>query len=223
MDIAIIFICILLIPCILYIIISSIYSKYSDVNNKIKLSGFEVARKILDSHGLEKVYIVEIKSNLNDHYDYDHKVLRLSSDVFHGETLTAAVVAAKIASYAVQDKEGYSFMKFRSVVNKIMTFVNYIAYILFVTGLALQDVSILEMANYFIVFVLLFHLVTLPVEYDACNRAKKDLTKCDILSKKEIEEVDNVFKVLPYTFIMSIVTCISTLVNELMYNIQRSG
>ena len=223
MNIAIVFICILLIPCILFTIINTTYNKYYDVNNKKKLSGFEVARAILDNHGLDKVYIVEIKSNMSDHYDYDHKVLRLSSDVFHGESLTSAVVAARIASYAVQDKDGYTFMKVRSLINKIVTFVNYIAYILFVIGLLLQDISILEASNYFIAIVLLFHIVTLPVEFDACNRAKKDLTKNDILTKKEMEEVESIFKVSPYTFIMSIITCISTLVSEIMYNIQRRG
>lgn len=223
MDIAIVFLCILLVPCILFIIINTVYNKYKDVDNKKKLSGFEVAREILDSHGLDKIYIVEVKSNLSDHYDYDHKVLRLSSDVFHGETLTAAAVAARIANYAVQDKEGFSLMKFRSFLNKIITFVNYAVYILFIVGLALQDVSILEITNYFILIVLAFHLVTLPVEFDVCKRAKKDLDKNDILTKKEMEEVDNVFKVSPYTFIMSMITCVSTLVSEFMYNIQRRG
>lgn len=223
MDIAIIFLGILVIPCILFTIINTVYNKYKDVDNKKQLSGFEVAREILDSHGLEKVYIVEIKSNLSDHFDYDHKVLRLSSDVFHGETLTAAVVAARVASYAVQDKDGYSLMKFRSFLSKIITFVNYAAYILFVVGLAMQDVSIVEIANYFMLLVLAFHIVTLPVEYDACKRASKDLAKNDILTKKEIEESDKVFKVSPYTFIVSIITCISTLVSEFMYNIQRRG
>ena len=223
MDIAIIFLCILLIPCILFTFINTVYNKYKDVDNKKKLSGFEVAREILDSHGLDKIYIVEVKSNLSDHYDSDHKVLRLSSDVFHGESLTAAAVAARVANYAVQDKEGYTLMKFRSFLNKIITFVNYAAYILFIVGLALQDVSILEMTNYFMLIVLAFHLVTLPVEFDVCKRAKKDLDKNDILTKKEMEEVDNVFKVSPYTFIMSMITCVSTLVSEFMYNIQRRG
>lgn len=223
MDIAIIFLGILLVPCILFTIINTVYNKYKDVDNKKKLSGFEVAREILDSHGLDKVYIVEIKTNLSDHYDYDHKVLRLSSDVFHGETLTAAVVAARVASYAVQDKEGYTLMKFRSFLNKIITFVNYVAYMLFVVGLAMQDVSIVEIANYCILLVLAFHIVTLPVEYDACKRASKYLTKNDILTKKEIEESDKLFKVSPYTFVVSIITCISTLVGEFMYNIQRRG
>ena len=223
MDIAIIFLGILFIPCILFIVINNVYNKYKDVDNKKKISGFEVAREILDSHGLDNIYIVEVKSNLNDHYDYGHKVLRLSSDVFHGETLTAAVVAARIASYAVQDKAGNAFMRFRSALNKIVTFANYIAYILFVVGLGLNDVSILEVANLVLMIVLVFHLVTLPVEFEACKMAKNELSKNDILSKKELEEVESVFKVSPYTFIMSIITCISTLISEIMYNIQRRG
>ncbi len=223
MDIAIIFLCILFIPCILFTVINTTYNKYKDVDNKKKLSGFEVAREILDSHGLDNVYIVEIKTNLNDHYDYGHKVLRLSSDVFHGETLTAAAVAARIASYAVQDKEGNTYMRFRSSLNKLITFANYIAYILFIVGICLEDVSILEVANMSIILVLVFHVITLPVEFDAIKKAKKDLDKNNILTKKELEETEKVFKVSPYTFIMSIITCISTLVSEIMYNIRRRG
>ena len=223
MDIAIIFISILLVSCIFFIIINNVYNKYKDVDNIKKLSGFEVAREILDSLGLDKVYIVEVKTNLNDHYDYDHKVLRLSSDVFHGESLTSVVVAARIASYAVQDKESYSFMKFKFSINKIITFVNYVAYILFVVGLALKDVTIVEMANYFILFVLVFHIVTLPVEVDVCDRARKYLIKNNILTKKELDESKRLFQVSLYSFIISIITCISSMINEFIYNIQRRG
>ena len=223
MDIAMIFLGILLIPCIIFTIINIVFSKYKDIDNNKKISGFEVAREILDKHGLDDVYIVEIKSNLNDHYDYSHKVLRLSSDVFHGESLTAAIVAARVASYAVQDKDGYSFMRFRSSISNVMTFANYIAYILFIVAICLKDMSILKIANLALIMVLVFHVVTLPVEFDAIKRTDKYLRKNDILSKKELEEASVLFKVSPYTFIMSIITCISTLVSELMYNIQRRG
>lgn len=223
MDIATVYLCILLLPCILFVIVNTMYNKYKDVDNKKKLSGFEVAREILDNHGLDKVYIVEVKSNLNDHYDYDHKVLRLSSDVFHGETLTAAIVAARIASYAIQDKEGHSFMKFKYCLHKIVTFVNYASYILFVIGLVLQDVSIVKMSIYFLLMVIAFQLVTLPVEFDACKKSKVELNKNEILTKKELEETDGVFKVFVCTSIVTVITCISTLVSEFMYNIQRRG
>ena len=84
MDNAIIFLGVLFIPCVLFIIINTVFNKYKSVDIKNNLCGFEVARKILDSNGLKDMYIVEIKGNLNDHYDYNNKVLRLSSDVFHG-------------------------------------------------------------------------------------------------------------------------------------------
>ena len=223
MDIAIIFLGILCIPCILFTIISIVSNKYKGIDNKKKLSGFEVAREILDEHDLKDTYIVEVKGNLNDHYDYNSKVVRLSSDVFHGETITAAVVAARIASYAVQDKEDYTFMKFRGAVNQIVTFANYIAYILFVVAILMEDVGILEIANLVLLIVLVFHVITLPVEFDACKRAVKYLDKYNHLTKKEIEDADILVKVSPYTFIMSIITCISNLVSEIMYNIQRRG
>lgn len=223
MDIAIIFLGILCIPCILFTIISIVSNKYKDVDNKKKLSGFEVAREILDKNGLEDIYIVEVKGSLNDHYDYNSKVVRLSTDVFHGESLTAAIVAARVASYAIQDKENYTFMKFRGSLNQMITFANYIAYILFIVGICMKDVGILEIANLVLLIVFMFHVITLPVEFDACNRLVKYLDKYSHLTKKELEEANILVKVTPYTFIMSIVTCISNLIREIIYNIQKRG
>lgn len=223
MDIAIIFLSILCIPCILYTVISIVNNKYKGIDNKKKLSGFEVAREILDKNDLDDIYIVEVKGNLNDHYDYKSKVVRLSTDVFHGESLTAAVVAARIASYAVQDKENYTFMKFRGSLIQIITFANYIAYILFIVAVCIEDVEILKIANLVLIMVFVFHILTLPVEFDACKRLVKYLDKYNHLTKKELEEVNTLVLISPYTFIMSIVTCISNLVSEIMYNIQKRG
>lgn len=223
MDIAIIFLGILCIPCILFTIISIVTNKYKDIDNKKKLSGFEVAREILDKNGLEDIYIVEVKGNLNDHYDYNSKVVRLSTDVFHGESVTAAVVAARVASYAIQDKDNNTFMKFRGSFNQMITFANYIAYILFIVGICMKDEGILEIANLVLLIVFIFHVITLPVEFDACSRLVKYLDKYNHLTKKEIEEANILVKVSPYTFIMSIVTCISNLIREIIYNIQKRG
>lgn len=223
MDIAIIFLGILCIPCILFTVISIISNKYKDVDNKKKLSGFEVAREILDENDLKDIYIVEVKGNLNDHYDYNSKVVRLSTDVFHGESLTAAVIAARVASYAVQDKENYTFMKFRGSLYQMIMFANYVSYIIFVVALCIKDSSVLSIANLVLSLVLFFHLITLPVEFDSCNRAVKYMNKYNHLTKKELEEANMLVKVSSYTFIMSMITCISNLVSEIVYNIQRRG
>ena len=223
MDLAIIFLSILVIPCILFAVINTICNKYKDVNNKKRLSGFEIAREILDDVDLKDVYIVEVKGNLNDHYDYDQKVLRLSSDVFHGESITSALVAARITNYAIQDKDNYTFMKFKFAFNRVITFVNYLAYIFFVIAICASNDAIMKVANIALGLVFMFHVVTLPVEFDVCKRTIKELKLFAILDEKELEEASSLIKVLPYMSIISIITCVYNLVSEIMYNIQRRG
>ena len=95
---------ILVIPLIASMNIKSTYKKYKKVDNKKKLSGFEVARKVLDANGLKDMYIVEVKGDLTDHYDPKQKVVRLSTDIFHGETIAAAAVAAHECGHAIHDE-----------------------------------------------------------------------------------------------------------------------
>lgn len=96
---------IIIIPLLAQLKIQSSYNRYKRVENNKKKSGFEVAREILDKNGLEDIYIVEIKGELTDHYDPTKKVVRLSTDIFHGETIAAAAVAAHECGHAIQDKK----------------------------------------------------------------------------------------------------------------------
>ncbi len=223
MENIILFILVLILPCIFYSMITIVYGKYKNKDIKKKLSGFEVARKLLDENDLKDIYIVEVKGSLNDHYDYNQKVIRLSTDVYHGETIMAVAVAAKISSYAIQDKNNNTFMKFRSVVNPVMTFAVYLAYIVFLLGLCLQDYGMVNLATIIMAFSLIFHLITLPVEFEASRIASKSLKELDRLTKEEIDDTSNVLKSSNYTFVMSILTCISTLFNEILYNMKRKG
>lgn len=83
------------------IYVSSSYSKYKMVKNKNRMTGFEVARKILDENGLQDIHIVEIKGNLTDHYDPSRKVVRLSSDIFNGSSIASTSVAAHECGHAI--------------------------------------------------------------------------------------------------------------------------
>ena len=100
---------IILIPLIAQVKISSSYNRYKKENNTCKLTGQELARRILDENGLQDINIVEIKGELTDHYDPTRKVVRLSTDIFHGDTVAAAAVAAHECGHAIQDKENYTF------------------------------------------------------------------------------------------------------------------
>ena len=89
--------------------VTSSYNKYKKIQNKKGITGFEVARTILDENGLKDIYVTEVRGNLTDHYDPGRKVIRLSSDIFHGTTIASASVAAHEVGHALQDKENYSF------------------------------------------------------------------------------------------------------------------
>lgn len=223
MENIIVFIAVLLIPCITFSIVNFTYSKYKEKDNKKKLSGFEVARKILDDNELKDIYIVEIKSNLNDHYDYKQKVIRLSTDVFHGESLTALAVAAKIASYAVLDKKNYQFMKIKFTLIPVFNLCVYFSYILFIVALCMQDYSMVMYSTALIVIVLIFHIITLPVEFETKKISLKSLKDTGVILDDEENSVISVLNVSSFIFIMNIITCISYMISEIKYNLQRKG
>lgn len=223
MESVILFIGMLALPSIAFTMISIAYGNKEENNIKKKLSGFEVARKILDDNDLKDLYIVEVKGNLNDHYDYNQKVIRLSSDVYHGENISSALVAAKISSYAILDKKNNGLMKFRSLLNPFINLIVYGGYILFLISLCVQDYNMVKISALLILISIVFHFMTLPVEFNATKIAKDNLDKSDILTKKEIEDGNGLFKVLPYMFLMTVLTCISNLYNEIVYNIKRRG
>ena len=129
---------IILIPLIAQVKISNSYNRYKKEKNTCKLTGQEVARRILDENGLQDIHIVEIKGELTDHYDPTRKVVRLSTDIFHGDTVAAAAVAAHECGHAIQDKENYTFLRIRSaiypVINVATSVSSYIILICFLFG-----------------------------------------------------------------------------------------
>ena len=100
----------LIIPLVAQIYVSVTYKKYRNIENNKNLTGFEVARKILDKNGLNDMYIVETRGNLTDHYDPTRKTIKLSSDIFHGTSIASIAVAAHECGHAIQDKDKYIFI-----------------------------------------------------------------------------------------------------------------
>lgn len=221
MENIVLYLLVLIFPIIASINIDSTYNKYKRAKNKNKLSGFEVARKILDENGLKDMYIVEVKGNLTDHYDPSQKVVRLSSDIFHGETIAAAAVAAHECGHAIQDKENYTFMKIRAFLVPIVNFVTNMAYILFLISILLQMVDMLMVSIVVVFLSLIFQVVTLPVEFDASKRALKQLNDLKLLDKEEHEGSEKVLKAAAFTYIASVLSAILNLVRLLIYSDSR--
>ena len=170
----------LIIPLIAQLYINSTYGKYSNIKNKNKLTGFDVARKILDKHGLNNIYIVETRGKLTDHYDPKRKIVRLSSDIYHADSLASIAVAAHECGHAIQDKEGYLFMRIRSLIFPIVSFGTKFAYVVLIIGLIAELTNVIWLGIALVGLGLLFQIVTLPVEFNASNRALKELESIGI-------------------------------------------
>lgn len=207
----ILYLLILIIPTIASINIQSNYKKYKAINNSKKISGQEVARKILDANGLEKLYIVEVTGDLTDHYDPTQKVVRLSTNIFHGETIAAAAVAAHECGHAIQDKVNYPLMKIRSKMVPVVNFVTYAAYILFIISCFLQAVDLAAIAVISVLFGLAFQLVTLPVEIDASKRALKQLQELNLVAKNEYNGTKKMLISAALTYVAAVLSSVLNL------------
>ena len=186
--------------------INSNYKKYKQVKVKTGLSGQEVARRILDANGLQNVHIVETQGELTDHYDPKRKVVRLSHTIFHEDTISSVGVAAHECGHAIQDKEGYTFMRVRSALVPFVNFTSYLGYfgllVSFVGGLT----GYLKLSILVLLVTVLFQLVTLPVEFDASKRAKEQLVQLGLIDSDEHDQVSKVLSAAAMTYVAGLIS-----------------
>lgn len=195
---------IIIIPLLAQLKIQSSYNRYKRVENSKKKSGFEVAREILDKNGLEDIYIVEIKGELTDHYDPTKKVVRLSTDIFHGETIAAAAVAAHECGHAIQDKESYTFLKIRSAIYPVVNVATSISYYIILLGFLMQAFQLIYLGIALTCCGLLFQVVTLPVEFDASRRALEKLQDYKIVDNSEFDGAKEVLTAAALTYVAGV-------------------
>ena len=202
------YIVIIAIPLIAQLQITTSYKKYKKVDNKKGISGFEVARKILDKNGLDDIYVVEVDGDLTDHYDPTRKTVRLSRDIFKGESIAAASVAAHECGHAIQDKVGYMPMKIRSMLVPIVNLTSKAAWLVILIGLFTAYFKVFIFGIGLISIGLVFQLVTLPVEFDASRRGKQELRKLNLVSEEEYRGVAKMLWAAAMTYVASVLTSI---------------
>ena len=186
--------------------INSNYKKFSKIKVKSGLSGQEVARRILDANGLQNIHIVETQGELSDHYDPRRKVIRLSHTIFHEDSISSVGVAAHECGHAIQDKEGYTFMRVRSALVPFVNLVSYLGYfgllVSFVGGLT----GYLKLSILVLLVTVLFQLVTLPVEFDASKRAKEQLVQLGLIDSDEHDQVSKVLSAAAMTYVAGLIS-----------------
>lgn len=183
------------------------YSKYSKISNSRGWTADQVARRILDSNGLYNVSIERISGNLTDHYDPTANVVRLSDSVY-GKTSVAAIgVAAHECGHAVQHAEEYGPIVVRSKLVPITNFCSTASYFLIVIGMILSFNEVLiNMGIILFLGVVIFQLVTLPVEFDASARALRTLEGDSVLESSEVASAKKVLTAAALTYVAALLT-----------------
>jgi Zn-dependent membrane protease YugP len=186
--------------------ITTNYSKYKGVRAKSGKRGAEVARMILDKHGLRNIAVEEVAGNLTDHYDPTKKVVRLSTDIYSGSSIASVSVAAHECGHAIQDKVGYTPMRIRSALVPVVNFSTKIGYLVIVIGLILGFLKLAVIGLILLLSMLLFQLVTLPVEFDASRRGKIELDELGILDSSEQKGSAKMLSAAAFTYVASVLS-----------------
>lgn len=216
MELMIIFLLMLIIPAYASIKVNLSYKKYVKIDNEKKLTGFDVARRILDENNLGEIYVVETKGTMSDHYDPRRKTVRLSTDVYHGTSISSLAIAAHECGHAIQDKEGYTWFKIRSMIFPIINIGQKVAYVVMIIGLFLSYLNYVYAAIGFTFLGLLFELVTLPVEFDASKRAKSIVLSDGMISDSEKSGVDAVLNSTAFTYVAAVISSMLEMLYLLM-------
>lgn len=182
------------------------YSEFSKIENTKKISGVEVAQEILKKNGLDNVYVVETHGYLSDHFDPKANVIRLSSEVFHGTTISSASIAAHECGHAIQHKEGYSLMKIRSSIVPVVNLCSKLGYAAIAIGVAASVVDLYLVGIILLASILIFQFVTLPVEFDASKRGLANLEKLHILNASERKGSAKVLTAAALTYVAGLIT-----------------
>lgn len=186
--------------------ISSAYEKYKKIGSSTNLSGAEVAREILDRNGLNYVKINLVNGKLSDHYDPRDKTLNLSRDVYYKSSIASVSIAAHEVGHAIQDSVEYVPLKVRATLVPLANLGTQLSFFLIILGFFFSVFFIkLGIALFF--FAVLFQIVTLPVEFNASNRAKKELAN-GIISEDDLRGTREVLNAAALTYVASTIVAI---------------
>lgn len=185
------------IPLIAYFITFITYKKYDNIDNKKSISGFEVARNILDKNNLEKIYIVEKRGLFTDKYDEKQNVIRLSTPAFHNETIYSLAISSYIATKAQLYNKNNKMVKTKVIFDGFIDLLTSLLYILLLIGIIINSISIYKTVLYLFIFILLYKIITIYIEDKIIEQSIKELIKNKYISNnnKEIKKLYDYLKI----------------------------
>ncbi len=217
---------VLLIPAIIISMyaqqkIQSTFAKYSRLFAQSNYTGYDVARMILDRNNLDDVKIEHIPGNLTDHYDPRTRILRLSDSVYDSKSIAAYGVAAHEVGHAIQHSSQYVPLVIRNTMVPVVSFSSKFVWILVMLGLFMGYMGLVQIGIVLFLAIVIFQLVTLPVEFDASSRAILQLEDLNFLQDDEIVNAKKVLNAAALTYVAAALTAISQLIRLIMLSNRR--
>lgn len=199
--------------------VKSTFARYQRVRNSAGLTGREAAERVLHGAGIYDVRIEHVSGNLTDHYDPGNKILRLSDSTYNSVSVAAVGVAAHECGHAIQHATNYAPIRWRGALVPVANFGSTIAWPLILIGLFITGESSSLLINLGILAfsaAVLFQLVTLPVEFNASNRAIRILGSNGMMAQEEVGDVKKVLGAAALTYVASAATAILQLLRILI-------
>ncbi len=217
------FLIILLLPIYAQLKVKSTYRKFSQVPATKGMTGAQVARMILDHHGLYDVRVVPTQGVLSDHYNPATKTVALSEDNYYNSSLAGTAVAAHEVGHAIQHKEAYSFLTLRSKLVPVASISSNMSWVFVLIGIFAQASGFLLLGIVLLAAGVLFQIVTLPVEFDASKRAMNEVVSLGIINNNEERSAKKVLNAAAMTYVAAAAVAVLELVRLiLIYTGMRS-
>src|SRR5690606_15908947 len=213
----ILFIGIMLVSWIVQFRFKNKFKKYSEMPLSSGMSGAEIAQKMLNDSGVNDVEIISVDGQLTDHYNPQNRTVNLSPDVYHGRSVAAAAVAAHECGHAIQHAQAYSWLQFRSAMVPIVSIASNLVQWVLIIGVMLmafnQNPMVLAIGVGALAITTIFSFVTLPVEFDASNRAMAWLqtNKGIMQTTVENEKAKNALWWAAMTYVVAALSSLATL------------
>ena len=196
------------------------FEEYSQVPLRSGMTGRAIAEKMLRDNGIYDVQVISTPGQLTDHYNPTNKTVNLSEDVYATDSVAAAAVAAHECGHAVQHARSYSMLQFRSKMVPLVNISSRFSQIIILVGLGMlagsANPTILLVGIALFAITTIFTIVTLPVEYDASNRALKWLESTGITAGREHDQAADALKWAARTYVVAAVSSIATLLYYLL-------
>jgi len=217
------FLIILILPIYAQFKVRRTYNKFSQVQSSRGMTGAQVARQILDHHGLFDVRVVPTQGMLSDHYNPATKTVALSEKNFYESSLAGIAVAAHEVGHAIQHKEAYSFLNLRSKLVPVANISSNASWIFVMIGIFASSSGCLLLGIVLLLAGVIFQVVTLPVEFDASKRAMNEVVSLGIISNNEERTAKKVLNAAAMTYVAAAAVAVLELLRLiLIYSGMRS-